>query len=167
MLVVCSVVGGLGSAVGAQPASRIVVIDSRRVLEAMPGRTNAEAEFGLEQAKARTVVRLATDSLKAALEQFQQVEPELTPKQREAAMMLIRARELTLEDMVAQLDALIERRLDALQAPLRDRIRDAVRAVRIRRGYDLVLDLASASGVIDADATIDITADVIEELRRK
>jgi outer membrane protein len=148
-------------------AQRIAVVDSRRVLDSMPGRSAAEAEFGLEQAKARTMVRMATDSMKVALEQFQQAEATFTPKQREAAMMLMRARELTLEDMVAQLDAIIERRMDELQAPLRERIRDAVKVVRARRGYALVLDLASASGVIDADVAIDITSEVVAELRRR
>jgi Skp family chaperone for outer membrane proteins len=152
----------------AQSASlRIAVVDSRRVLDSMPGRSAAEAEFGLEQAKARTMVRMATDSMKSSLEEFQRVEPEMTPRQREAAMMVMRARELTLEDMVAQLDAIIERRMDQLQAPLRERIREAVKVVRLRRGYALVLDLASASGVVDSDAAIDITSEVIAELRKR
>jgi hypothetical protein len=52
----------------AQSASlRIAVVDSRRVLDSMPGRSAAEAEFGLEQAKARTMVRMATDSMKSSL----------------------------------------------------------------------------------------------------
>jgi Skp family chaperone for outer membrane proteins len=146
---------------------RIAVVDSRRVLDSMPGRSAAEAEFALEQAKARTLVRMATDSMKVALDQFQQNEQSLTPRQREAAMMVMRARELTLEDMVAQLDAIIERRMDELQLPLREKIRTAVRTVRERRGYAIVLDLASASGVIDADVAIDITGEVLTELRKR
>jgi Skp family chaperone for outer membrane proteins len=154
--------------ISAQSATlRIAVVDSRRVLDSMPGRSAAEAEFGLEQAKARTMVRMATDSMKVSLEEFQRAEPELTPRQREAAMMVMRARELTLEDMVAQLDAIIARRMDQLQEPLRERIREAVKVVRLRRGYALVLDLASASGVIDSDAAIDITSEVVAELRKR
>lgn len=167
LLVACIALSAVPAVQAQSNTMRIAVVDSRRVLDSMPGRSAAEAEFGLEQAKARTLVRMATDSMKAALDNFQRTEQSLTPRQREAAMMVMRARELTLEDMVAQLDAIIERRLDELQQPLREQIRAAVKRVRERRGYALVLDVASTSGVVDADAAIDITGEVLQELRTR
>ncbi|MCU0647109.1 MAG: OmpH family outer membrane protein [Gemmatimonadaceae bacterium] len=157
-------------ALPAQGASRtggIAVFDSRRVLDSLPGRSSAEAEFGLEQAKARTLVKMASDSLKASVEQFSRAEAELTPKQREAAMMVLRARELTLEDMVAQLDGIVTRRMDELQAPLRERIREAVKAVRARRGYAIVFDVASSEAIVDVDGAIDITGEIVAEVRKR
>ncbi|MBY0491848.1 MAG: OmpH family outer membrane protein [Gemmatimonadaceae bacterium] len=145
--------------------TRIAVFDSRTVLDSMPERRGAESEFALEQAKARTMLGAATDSLRAAVEEFAKVESQMTPRQREATTMHLRARELMVEEMVAHLEQVVMRRQAELQAPLRERILQAARTVRVREGYDLVIDLASDGSIIDADARIDLTAAIIRELR--
>lgn len=144
---------------------RVAVFDSRVVLDSMPERMSAESEFALEQAKARTMLNAATDSLRAALDEFVQVESQLSPRQREATAMHLRARELLVEEMAANLDHVILRRQAELQQPLRDRVRTAVRAVRLRAGYDLVLDRANEQVIFDADDSADITTTVLRELR--
>lgn len=144
---------------------RVAVFDSRLVLDSMPERLSAESEFALEQAKARTMLGAATDSLRAALDEFVRVEAQLSPRQREATAMHLRARELMVEEMAANLDHVILRRQAELQQPLRERVRTAVRAVRLRAGYDLVLDRANEQVIFDADDSADITADVLRELR--
>jgi outer membrane protein len=145
---------------------RIAVFDSRLVFDSMPGRSAAESVFALEQAKARTMLGEAVDSLQAVLEVFTKAEGELSPRQREAAILQLRARELMVEEMASQLDHIIQRRQLELQSPIRDRVRAAVRDVRLREGYDIVLDLARDDVIIDADARADITAEVLRELRR-
>lgn len=146
-------------------ATRIAVFDSRVVLDSMPQRSAAESEFALEQAKARTMLNAATDSLRAALDEFVRVEAQLSPRQREATAMHLRARELLVEEMAANLDHVILRRQAELQYPLREQVSRAVRAVRARAGYDLVLDRAADQVVVDADERIDITTAVLRELR--
>jgi Skp family chaperone for outer membrane proteins len=156
---------------GTRPAQRqvssmrVAVFDSRVVLDSMPERSAAESEFALEQAKARTMLKAATDSLRAALDEFVQLEARLSPRQREATTMHLRARELLVEEMAANLDHVILQRQAELQHPLRERVRVAVRAVRQRAGYDLVLDRANDQVIFDADDSADITADVLRELR--
>jgi Skp family chaperone for outer membrane proteins len=147
-------------------AARVAVIDSRAIMQAMPGRAQAESQFALELAKAREMVHSATDSLKAAVEELSKHEKDLRPQQREAAMMILRARELGLEDMVAQLNMLASRRQSELQAPLLERIRDAVRSVRRRDKFALVIDVANAEAIVDVDDTSNITDRVIAELQR-
>lgn len=144
---------------------RIAVFDSRVVFDSMPERSAAESEFALEQAKARTLLAAATDSLRLALDEFVKAESQLSPRQREATAMHLRARELLVEEMAANLDHVILRRQAELQAPLRERVRAVVRHIRERTGYELVLDRANDQIVIDAASHIDITADVLRELR--
>jgi Skp family chaperone for outer membrane proteins len=152
----------------AQSASalRIGIVDSRVLMQEMPGRAKAESEFALESAKARELVRTATDSLKHAIDELTRDEAELRPQQREAVVMVIRARELALEDMVAQLNLLAQYRLQELQAPLRERLQVAVRTVRAREKLGLVIDLAAGGSVIDADEALNIMPLVLAELRR-
>ncbi len=144
---------------------RIAVFDSRVVLDSMPQRVAAESEFALEQTKARTMLTLATDSLRAALDGFARVESQLSPRQREATVMHLRAREMMVEEMAANLDHVIMRRQSELQQPLLSRVREAVRAIRERAGYDLVLDRANEQFVVDASDRVDITREVLRELR--
>jgi Skp family chaperone for outer membrane proteins len=148
------------------PALRIGIIDSRVLMQEMPGRSSAESQFALELAKARELVHAATDSLKASVVDLSNAEAELRPQQREAAVMVIRARELALEDMVAQLNGLAQRRMDELQAPLRERLRVAVKAVRVREKLSLVIDLAASGAIVDADEALNIMPQVLAELRR-
>ncbi|MCE2900801.1 MAG: OmpH family outer membrane protein [Gemmatimonas sp.] len=144
---------------------RIAVFDSRVVFDSLPERAAAESEFALEQTKARTMLAAATDSLRAALDEFTRVEQVLSPRQREATVLHLRAKELLVEEMVANLDQVILRRHGELQAPMRERVRDAVREVRRQQRYDLVLDLAVEGAVVDADARVDITSAVLRQLR--
>jgi outer membrane protein len=145
--------------------ARIAVFDSRVVFDSLPERVALESEFALEQAKARTMLGQATDSLRAAVEEFSRQESRLSPRQREAVTMNLRARELLVEEMVANLDQIILRKQSELQAPLRERLRQAVRSVRVREGYDLVIDLANDGSIVDADPRIDLTASILRELR--
>lgn len=150
----------------AAPA-RIGIIDSRRLLQEMPGRSKAESQFALEMSDARLLVRSASDSLKTSIDALAMVEADLRPQQRESAMMLVRARELALEDMVSQLNVRADRRLQEIQAPLLAQLTEAVRTVRARQRLAMVLDLAAGGMIVDADATLDIHALVLEELRRR
>gem|GEM_PF-1707750 len=154
----------------AQPApaarpQRIAVFNSRAVFDSMPERAAAESNFALEQAKARTMLAEATDSLRKAVEEFSRAEERLTPRQREATTLHLRARELMVEEMVANLDDVIARRNEELQAPLRARLVAAVQTLRKREGYDLVIDISQLAFVVDADPRIDVTSVLLKALR--
>ncbi len=146
---------------------RVGVIDSRQLLQDMPGRAKAESEFALDMAKAREMVHTATDSMKAAVDELSRHEADLRPQQRESAVMMLRARELALEDMVAQLNAITGSRLTELQKPLLDEMRSAVQVVRERERLTLVFDLAADGAPIAFDDAVNITPLVLEELRRR
>jgi len=147
--------------------ARIGIIDSRQLLAEMPGRAKAESAFALEVQRARELLRAATDSMKEAVDDFSRAEASLRPAQRESAMMVIRARELALEDMVAQLNLLAGQRLEAMQRPLLEEIQVAVKAVRQRERLALVFDVAASNAVVDADTTLNMNSRVLEEIRRR
>jgi hypothetical protein len=88
-------------------ATRIAVYDSRVVFDSMPERSAVESEFALDRAKARTMVTEASDSLRLALDELVEVEQRLTPREREAGKLNLRARELLVEQMLENLDGII------------------------------------------------------------
>jgi Skp family chaperone for outer membrane proteins len=150
---------------GTVPPTRIAVFDSRVVFDSMPERRRAESDFALEQSKARTLIGAVTDSLRVAVDEFAQVEQRVSPRERELLSLQLRARELMVEEMMARVDETIQRRQIELREPLAARVAAAARAVRKRAGYDLLLDLASEGLMADADPRIDLTREIIRELR--
>ena len=151
----------------AATAVRVGVIDSRQILQDMPGRAQAESTFALEMAKARDMVHTATDSIRAAVDELSRHEADLRPQQREAAVMMVRARELALEDMVTQLNMITTGRLAELQQPLIEEMRIAVNAVRERERLTLVFDIAAQGAPVAFDDAVNITSLIVDHLRRR
>jgi Skp family chaperone for outer membrane proteins len=147
-------------------AGRLAVIDSRLLLDSVPGRVHAEHRYQDEIERAERLVNAAADSLRLAADQFARAQGRLTPLQREAALLVLRARELAVEDFTAQLSAAIAQRRVELRGPLDERVRAAVAAVRRRGRYAGILDRADFSAFSDVDPALDVTADVLAELRR-
>ena len=53
---------------------------------------------------------------------------------------------------------------EELLAPIQDQIYEAIKDLSIQRGYDAVIDRASATSVIFASPSIDISNDVLSKL---
>lgn len=148
------------------PVSRAAVVNTVILMDSIPGRSEAESGFALEATKARLLVAEAADSLKRAVDDFTRERDAMSPARREAVLLVLRAKEITFEDMVRQLEVIGESRRQALRAPFEERITDAIRVVRKREGYAVVLDRAALPALLDYDATVDITPLVLAELRK-
>ena len=53
---------------------------------------------------------------------------------------------------------------EELLAPIQDQVYEAIKDLSIQRGYDAVIDRASATSVIFASPSIDISNDVLSKL---
>lgn len=146
--------------------TRVAVFDSRAVFDSMPERSRAESELALAQAQARVKLEAAKDTLRAAVDELAKFEQTMSTREREAVTLNLRARELLVEETVARLDQDVQRAYVALRQPMVDRLRLAVRAVREKEGYDLLIDLASEGLMLEASSSINITSLVLRELRK-
>lgn len=144
--------------------TRIAVFDSRVVLDSMPERSRAESELALAQARVK--LEAAKDSLRAAVDELAKFEQTMSMREREAVTLNLRARELLVEETVARLDQDVQRAYVTLRQPMVERLRAAVRAVREKEGYDLLLDLASEGLMLEASPSINLTSLVLRELRK-
>lgn len=148
------------------PTARIGVVDTKALMDSIPGRRDAESTFALEATKARLLVSEAADSLKRAVDDFTRNRDELSAARREAVLLVLRAREITFEDMVRQLEVMGETRRQELRAPFEQRIAAAIATVRRREGLTLVLDRSQAPQLLAVDDAADITLLILDELRR-
>lgn len=145
---------------------RIAVFDSRVVFDSMPERSRAESELALAQAQARVKLEAAKDSLRAAVDDLARFEQTMSMREREAMTLHLRARELLVEETVALLEQEVQRSYQALRQPMVDRMRKAVRVVREREGYDLLIDVASEGLMMDVSPSLNITGTILRELRK-
>jgi Skp family chaperone for outer membrane proteins len=90
----------------------------------------------------------------------------MSMREREAVTLDLRARELLVEETVARLDQDVQRAYVTLRQPMVERLRAAVRAVREKEGYDLLIDLASEGLMLEASPSINLTSLVLRELRK-
>jgi outer membrane protein len=146
-------------------ATRVAVFNSRLVFDSMPERSRAESELALAQAQARVTLESAKDSLRAAVDDLARFEQTMSMREREAMTLHLRARELLVEETVARLDQEVQRTFSTLRQPMIERLRQAMRVVRDREGYDLLLDVADDGVLRDAAPAIDLTAAILRELR--
>ncbi|MDX2182602.1 MAG: OmpH family outer membrane protein [Gemmatimonadaceae bacterium] len=146
-------------------AGRIAIVDTRVLLDSAPSIRDAETAYAFESTKARALVADAADSLKRAVDAFSRESEAMSPARREATLLVLRAREISFEDMVRQLEVLGETRRRELRQPAEAEVQTAIAAVRRREGIAVVLDRA-APGILDLDETVDITALVAAELRK-
>jgi outer membrane protein len=146
---------------------RIAVVDLQVLFDSVPGRNAVAAGFADELRLAETRVRLAADSLQRAVQLFSQRQQDLSPTQREAATLTLRARELQLEDMVQRLNASVMERRDALQAPLATCVQRAMRDVQQRDGWHVIMDRDALGALYVVHEDVDVTAQVLEVLRQR
>ena len=148
-------------------AQKFALIDMEYIMENIPAyqRANNELELASQQfqkaieAKMKeaetlyTVYQKASATLSAA--QRTQKEEAIIAKEKEAAEL--RQKYFGPEGEMAKKE-------EALIAPIQNQIYEAVKQISQQRGYDAVVDRASATSVIYASPRIDISNEVLAKL---
>jgi Skp family chaperone for outer membrane proteins len=146
-------------------ATRIAFVRAEVLHDSAPARARTESRLSAEVRMAETRVRLASDTLRAAVEWFSSRQHEMAPMQREAAMLTLRARELQLEDMVQQLNLTMREKRDALEAPLTVCVQQAMERVRQRDRWSAILDVTALGPVLVLAPEADVTDAVLRAMR--
>lgn len=144
---------------------RLAVVDTEVLLDSAPARADADRRHREQATRAERMLQGVADSLRLAVDELMRVQDRLTAPEREAALHLVRAREIQFEDMVRQLELAVAREREALMAPVLQAVRDAVRHVRQRDGWGAIVDRRSLGAIADVDEAIDVTRVVLAELR--
>ena len=148
---------------------RIGYVDSDAVVAEYEEAKEAKGE--LEEAVA--VFRAEADSLKAeydkAVEEYESQELTLSEEGKRAKMAEVEQRKRRWDSYVDQVyrdGGRIDQKNEELIAPLVEKINEAVSEIAEDEGFSLVLD-ASKSEIVFAEAGLDLTRLVIEELNRE
>ena len=148
-------------------AQKFAMIDMEYIMENIPEyqQANNELELASQQyqkaieAKAKEAETLylayqkASNSLSAA--QRTQKEEAIVAKEKEVA---------ELRRMYFGPEGEMAKKEEALIAPIQNRIYEVVKQISMQKGYDAVIDRASATSIIFASPRIDISNEVLAKL---
>ena len=148
-------------------AQKFALIDMEYIMENIPEyqQANNELELASQQyqkaieakAKEAETLYLAYQKTSSNLSAAQRTQKEeaIVAKEREAAEL--RKKYFGPEGEMAQ-------KQEALITPIQNRIYEAVKQISLQRGYDAVIDRASATSLIFASPRIDISNEVLAKL---
>jgi outer membrane protein len=148
----------------AQAAGRIGYIDSRQLMAEAPGAQEVRQSIESEFQRFQQQIQAMSDSLNTLMTSYQQQQATLSPERRRQREEEIMSRRDQYEQRAEQMEEEMGRRREELMTPIMNRVNDAISRLREEGGYALIFDAASA-GIVAADPSLDLTAQVLSRLR--
>lgn len=158
--------GLMATPVVAGAQAKLAFVRSQAVLEAAPGRAEAEAQLQKELQGFEDTAKRMQDSLQAMVTSYQKVQATLTPAQRETREKAIRDRQAEFSQRDQAMREQAQRRQSELVQPIIAKVREILEDIRAADGYTAILDLeAQAQIVLAYDRNLDITDRVVNRLK--
>jgi outer membrane protein len=145
---------------------RIGYVDSRKVLQEMPGRAQTEAQLrtGIERLTLRQ--QIMADSMAAMLAAFQRDSLTLTQEQKIARFTALQVFDARYRDTVQVLETEAEEQQAAAMQPLFDQIRLALEDLRQTEGYSMIFDIGSQTNqIVSMDRNLDLSDRLLAKIR--
>jgi outer membrane protein len=146
---------------------KLAFVDGQRIFAAVPGRTEAEAQFNKEMDDVRVQEKAMGDSITQLISDYSKVEGTLSAADKATRQQSIRDKQAAFQKRQQDLEAKAQERQNELVRPILDRIHRVIDDMRSESGYTMVLDVSPNAGasVVSFDKNLDITDQVISKLR--
>jgi outer membrane protein len=147
-------------------AQKIVLIDTEYILKNVPAYNNATSQLNQNSKKWQAEVEAVSKQAKAMYTSYQS-KTRLTAAQKTAQENAIVAKEKSASDLKRKYfgpEGELAKMRENLMKPIQNQIYEAVKSLSERYGYSLVVDRATASSVIFASPSIDISDDVLAKM---
>jgi outer membrane protein len=160
-------IGALAAPAAAQQTPlRVAYINSHRIMEAAPGRVEAEAQFEREVGAFRQQIQRMEDSLRTLAQAYEREQAGLTAQVRQQRAQAVQAREGEFQARADTLNQQMQRRQAELVRPIMEQINRVIEQVRAEGSYSFIFDVgAEGQSIVAADTTLDVTEQVIARLR--
>jgi len=147
-------------------AQKVGFVDTRKILQEMPGRTAAEARMraGLETLSLRQ--RKMVDSLNTLMASFERDSASLSQDQKVARFTALQVYDQQYRDTLQVLEEEAQEQQAEAMQPLFDIIRLALDDVRQADGYAMIFDIgAQGNNVVSMDRNLDLSDRVLARIR--
>jgi outer membrane protein len=144
---------------------RSAYVDTRGILEAAPGRAEAEAALQKEAAGWQAQITRMQDSMNTMIAEFQKTSPTMTPAAKEKRTKEIQDKQGEFEKRNNDINAEAERRRSEMLQPILDQIKIALEDTRQAMGLSYIFDVGQNATIVAVDKNLNITDRVIAKLR--
>lgn len=158
LLIVCSL---------AANAQKFALIDTEYIFKNIPAYEQANTQLSEFGKKWQAEVEASTKEAQALYKNYQAKAASLTAAQKTQQEEAIVAKEKATGELKRKYfgpDGEMAKKQKELIQPLQDKIYAAVKALSEARGYNVVVDRASAQSILFASPSIDISNDVLARL---
>ena len=164
-LIICAicVICGLTSA----SAQKFALVDMEYILKNIPAYERANEQLNQVSKKWQAEVDALTTEAQTLYKNYQNEVVFLSQEQKKAKQDAIVAKEKEAADLKKKYfgpDGELFKKRTALMTPIQDEIYTAVKDIADLRGYQLIFDRASDTGIIFGSPKIDISSEVLRKL---
>ena len=148
-------------------AQKFAMIDMEYIMENIPEYQKANNELELASQQFQKAIEAKAKEAETLYLAYQKASNSLSATQRTQKEEAIVAKEkevAELRRMYFGPEGEMAKKEDALIAPIQNRIYEVVKQISMQKGYDAVIDRASATSVIFASPRIDISNEVLAKL---
>ncbi len=141
-------------------------VDSRKILQEIPGRAQAEATLRTHIEALGAREKRMVDSLNAMMNAFEADSATLTQAEKVARFTALQVYDAQYRDTIQVLQAEAEQRQQEAMAPLFDQIRLALEDIRREEGLAMIFDIgAQVNPIVAMDKNLDLSDRVIARIR--
>ena len=141
-------------------------VDSRKILQEMPGRAQAEAALRTHIEALGAREKRMVDSLNAMMNAFERDSATLTQPQKVTRFTALQQYDAQYRDTIEVLQAEAEQRQQEAMAPLFDQIRIALEDIRREENLAMIFDIgAQVNPIVAMDKNLDLSDRVIARIR--
>ncbi len=156
----------LVSAVSVQ-AQKFALVDMEYILKNIPAYERANEQLNQTSKQWQAEVEALTNEAQTLYKNYQNEVVFLSKEQKKERQDAVVEKEKQAADLKKKYfgpEGELFKKRNALMAPIQDEIYNAVKDIADLRGYQLVLDRASDTGVIFGSPKIDISSEVLSKL---
>lgn len=149
-------------------AQRVAVVDINKVLETMTDYQKAQKTLDDQSALWRQEVNTEMDKVKSMYNKYQADLPMLNDEMKKKREDEITAQEQAVRDLQKRrfgTEGDLFKQREELIKPIQDKVYNAIDNYAAERGYDLILDKSSSSGILFVNANIDKTDDILKKIK--
>jgi outer membrane protein len=160
------VVGGAVPLAAQSPApQRFAYVDTRDILNAAPGRAEAEAQLQKEAVVWEAEVKKMQDQNVTLINDFQKKSSTMTPAERDKQTKFIQDKQQEWQKRNDEIQAEADRRKAEMLQPILDQIKLALEDVRQSAGVDAIFDVGQNATIVAVNKNLNLSDRVIARLR--
>lgn len=148
-------------------AQKFALIDMEYILTNIPAYERANEQLAQSSKVWQSEVEKISEDAKAMYKEYQSKTAGLSEAQRGKKEEAIVAKEKSASELRRKYfgpEGELYKKRESLMKPIQDEIYSAVKEIAVQKGYEAVVDRASASSIIFASPSIDISDEVLAAL---